>query len=397
MIISRLYQLSKKRETINSFGLAILLCANPLSWLYPVDNIILAYAAFSLVIVLINNPIVTFINSNLLLIIGVFILFAFSYLAADIDKDTYFLYFYSFIAFGLTGILYASVPINYKTLFKTIFFIAFISLPGIYRVVTTDYSGMGDVSGFWMGISQGATRLVIGSILVLPILKTKFFKTLTLPVFIVYIGFMITLGTRGALLGILLFIALHYLNNKNKLSISTAFVFLVFIAVLNLFFIDILRLFVSVLGYVDLEFKAIEKILRMHDLNIDLSNGRDIIWGNALSGFLDSPIYGNGVSSYFNKYGIYPHNFLLEILYEGGILYGIPILYALLIFVQLVFSNKLTKKQKNIILFVFCAGILEVTFSNIYWRHVMFWYFIAYVLQQRKFLNSHKINNLRYE
>lgn len=389
-------KINKRRKNLNSIGLAILLCANPLSWLFPTDNIILLYATISLIIVILNNPITIFINNKLWIIIGVLFLFLCSFLFANINQELFFLYFFSFIAFGITGILYSSTSIDYKSLFKSIFIIAFISMPGVYRISISDYSDAGDMSGFWMGVSQGAVRLIIGATLAFSIFKTKINKLIVLPVLIIYLFFLLGLGTRGAVLALLVFIALYYLNKKNKLTKANLFIFFLALLFLNIFFIDISRVLLSVLVSFNIEFKALDKMVYMYDLGLDVSNGRTALWKQAIGGFIESPLYGNGISSYHFKFGQYPHNFFLEILYEGGVLYGIPILYVLYTFAKLIISDRLTIEQKNTLLFLFCAGILEVSLSSVYWRNVFFWFFISYVLTLSSSLKNKTINEKQY-
>src|SRR5690554_3128416 len=340
-------KVTKRREVLNSIGLAILLCANPLSWLYPVDNIILVYAFISLLIAVLNNPITTFINYKLWFIIGVFIIFISSYLFANIDSETFFLYFFSFLAFGVTGLFYSSTLLSYSVLFKSIFLIAFISMPGVYRVAITDYSLMGDVSGYWMGISQGIVRLIMGCILVYSVFSSKISKLLTIPAFIVYIYFMILYGTRGATLALIVFLLLLYLQYKNWLKLSRVIILIIIGIVLKTFYFDIARHIVSLLSSFDIEFKALDKMVRLHDSGLDMSNGRNEIWNWAFSGFLENPLFGNGISTFTKKYNIYPHNFFLEILYEGGLLYGIPIILVLLSFFRLILSDKINKEKKR--------------------------------------------------
>src|SRR5690606_15169135 len=190
-----LHKVVSRRETINSIGLAILLCANPLSWLLPIDNIIVAISLISLVIVILNNPITVFINKKLFIIAGVILLHLFSYLFAKIEPERFSLYFLSCMIFGVTGILYSSTRFDYKMFYKSILIISILSLPGVYRISNTDYSLTDeDTLGFLMGVSQGALRLLLGTFILIFILKNRILKIETLLIILIYLFFFFTFG-----------------------------------------------------------------------------------------------------------------------------------------------------------------------------------------------------------
>lgn len=375
-----LHKVVSRRETINSIGLAILLCANPLSWLFPVSNIIVFFSVMSLLIVLINNPITTFFNKKFFVIVGVVLLFLFSYLLARIESTTFSLYFLSFLIFGVTGILYSSTQFDYKMFYKSILIISILSLPGIYRISNTDYSQMGDISGFLMGISQGALRLLLGVFLILFLLKKRIIKIGALMVIFVYLAFFFSFGTRSSIMGLVLFFVFYYMIKKNILT-SRAFILLsLFSLVLSFFMIDIVMVIHDFLQQIGISIKAIDKIVRMSEMNQEISNGRTGLWVQAFKDILASPLFGNGVSAYEKINGIYPHNFLIQIFHEGGLLYLIPILIVIVKFFKLILSNTQSKEIKIFLIYLFFSGMIELLFSNVYWRNVYFWFFIGYVL-----------------
>src|SRR5690606_39722880 len=94
-----LHKVVSRRETINSIGLAILLCANPLSWLLPIDNIIVAISLISLVLVIFNNPFIVFINKKLFILAGVILLYLFIFLFSKIEPEGFSYFFISFLFF----------------------------------------------------------------------------------------------------------------------------------------------------------------------------------------------------------------------------------------------------------------------------------------------------------
>lgn len=370
----------KRRKLLNTIGLALLLCANPLSWLYPVENVIVGISFISLLIVIFNNPITVFINRRLLIILGVVLLFIFSFLFGRIEAERFFLYLFSFFVFGFTGILYSSVQFSYENLYKSIFVISVVSLPGVYGISNADYTQSGDVSGFLMGISQGALRLLLGIILVIPFFKNKLLNIFSLLMIIVYTSFYFNYGTRSAILGLFMFFIFFYLIKKDLLTVYAFVLISVLGTILSFFLIDIIILLHNTLEMVDLSIKALDKVVYFAQLDMELSNGRLDIWRYAFDDISNSLVFGNGISVFESTYGVYPHNFLIQILHEGGILYLIPILIVFRRLFKLLFSKCQSKETKLFLIYLFFGGIFELMFSNIYWRNVYFWFFIGYVV-----------------
>src|SRR5690606_28222827 len=377
-----LHKVVSRRETINSIGLAILLCANPLSWLLPIDNIIVAISLISLLIVIVNNPITTFINKKLFVIVGVILLFVFSYMLGRVEPERFSLYFLSFLVFGVTGILYSNTQFDYKIFYKSILIISILSLPGIYRISSTDYSRLMDDDAlmFLMGVSQGALRLLLGVFIVMFLLKKGVLKIGTLLVILVYLFFFFSFGTRSSIMGLFLFCIFYYLIKKNKLTNRAFIIILLCGFIFSFFMIDIMLTTQYFLDQIGINVKAIDKMVRMATMGEELSNGRVRLWEQAFKDITASPLFGNGVSAYEKTNGIYPHNFLIQVFHEGGVLYFIPILIVIVKFFTLLLSNTKSKETKIFLIYLFFSGMIELLFSNVYWRNVYFWFFIGYVL-----------------
>ncbi|MFR5348100.1 hypothetical protein [Romboutsia timonensis] len=104
----------------------------------------------------------------------------------------------------------------------------------------------------------------------------------------------------------------------------------------------------------------------------NISNGRNDFFQIALDYFKQKPIIGNGIGTFTNKnmYGIdFVHNFILQFLYEGGIILTIPIL--ILVFKAVVATlnmYNLTKDLYVIIAFLTCNIIVKLCFHQILGR-----------------------------
>ncbi|WP_413511896.1 O-antigen ligase family protein [Myroides odoratus] len=372
------------KNKINSIGLAIFLCANPISWIFPVSNIIVFICLFSLVLLLLNNNITIFINKKLFVFVLIMVLFLFSYAYSLPDRETFLLYFSSFLVFGLTGILYSSCEIDYKFFYYAVSLIAIISIPGIYLVEFKVFDSLVTASGFYMGVSYGVLRLILALILTVSFLHKRIFKIIAITVILYYLTFYFKYGTRGALLALLLFLALIFLEKRKLLKTRAIIISVILLFLVSFVFIDLLLLIKEILDNFGYNIKAIDKILMFNESQQDLSNGRGTLLGYAFLDILDSLFIGNGIAVFDEKYGIYPHNFIIQVLYEGGLLYLIPMLIIIFRFFKIIVSNQYTKEYKIFLIYLFSAGIIELLFSNVYWRSVFFWLFMGVLLNNKR-------------
>src|SRR5699024_3986187 len=63
-------------------------------------------------------------------------------------------------------------------------------------------------------------------------------------------------------------------------------------------------------------------------------NARDIVYERAFDMFASAPFFGNVVGSYGDKYinsFTYPHNLILQLLVEGGIILTLPFIFILIV------------------------------------------------------------------
>ena len=92
----------------------------------------------------------------------------------------------------------------------------------------------------------------------------------------------------------------------------------------------------------------------------DIWNGRIEIWKTSFECFLDSPIWGhgiNGIQLWTQGTIEYPHNFILQLLNDGGIIFGLLPIYVIIYGMILFFSNSSRKSGNIINFFVFIISI----------------------------------------
>lgn len=87
----------------------------------------------------------------------------------------------------------------------------------------------------------------------------------------------------------------------------------------------------------------------------------------AVSHFLQKPIFGNGIGSVFFLIGIYSHNFVTDILCETGMIGFLIILYLLFVFGKLSKSAVRKGSMYRLTIVFFVCGIVMNSFSGYIW------------------------------
>jgi len=130
-------------------------------------------------------------------------------------------------------------------------------------------------------------------------------------------------------------------------------------------------------------------------INWEGSSGRQPIYLESINLFKLSPVYGYGLYGYFSKvsYRGYPHNFFLEILLQGGLLY---------LTIWLFFLGYLARKQfylikldrKNKILFYLgLYPAVMLMFSGSYLTDGLFWFVVSFLLIRKDCSGFSRIKN----
>ena len=224
-------------------------------------------------------------------------------------------------------------------------------------------------------------------------LKCKVIILLSCVINLVYLIEMMLFGSRGPILavfGVLLFI---YLVKKDKLSNGIKTKKLPLIVGVGLFVPSIVFM-ESLLNVLDvflnrfnINFRFIEKSLFLIGEN-NLSHYRDEITSIAWKGFCDNPILGNGLDRFLANTGIsYPHNFVLQVLYDGGlVLLGVLLLPVLLGAIRK--YKSCTTGEYAILTTLMFASVPGALFSGDMWRQALLWLFFGACIVSRSFFNE---------
>lgn len=207
---------------------------------------------------------------------------------------------------------------------------------------------------------------------VIPRFFTLTFSLINFKFFLLILQF----GSRGPLVCVVLLFIWFYISdfrngflriNKKKLTIA-----LLSITLLFFFALILLTVLETYLQSVHIEINALTKILSLAE-NGDISNGREDINTITIRGIFESPIWGWGLDRFdANTFLQYPHNFILQTLYDGGILLLVILYVPIICYMKRKFHKQDIDKY-SYLSSMFFASVPGALFSQDLWAIPILW------------------------
>lgn len=376
-------------KNYNSIILAILICGNIVSIILnkilKINNtIILVFSILFFISFLLNRFKYIIKNFNKFLVCMfilsyIFIFFLIAFIQVN-DISYVIRSLQNFICFGLISfyIAFEDFDIN-----KVLDYIIYIYLISIFYMVNLNISNM-----------DPGNKMGMGYIILIPIIvciyriffdNRRSFNILVYVDFIVYVYFFIVIASRGPIISVIIFILFMSLKKINNIFLRFLFFFGTMISVylISKNMINILEYLKILLNQVNIESSFIDHSI--YQINIgNVLNGRLYLFNAAFEGFLNSIFIGNGIGAFEAIYKTYPHNFILQSLYDGGIFFTVPLIIILLKGIIIFFSNNFNNKEKDFLIIIFCLVVPKLLFSSELWKEQIFWILIIYILNLKR-------------
>ena len=209
-------------------------------------------------------------------------------------------------------------------------------------------------------------------------------------------------GLRGPILGIFITAFLTKIfrladdgcSVEKKMNRYTCFAFIVGFLII-IFFENIAVFSLEIANNLNIDVHFLEKTVRLIKAG-DLSNGREWLRNIALNGFVEAPVFGHGFDSFdYYTREAYPHNFILQTLYDGGVF---ALVSLIVIFVFGLFRMFKTKSVDKIAWFVFLIpiGFVYPMVSQDMYNVYYFWMLIAFfLLSERRSPLEYNLSTIR--
>lgn len=198
------------------------------------------------------------------------------------------------------------------------------------------------------------------------------------------ISAILILGSRGPLLSYIVFIIILFLdvNFKGKRTLFHQITSIISaVAVLLILGLNIETILFNVdalLKNVNIQSRTLNMMYMAKFYNTDFSSGRLDIYKKTLKYIAQKPILGYGIAGdrvLLN--GTYPHNIMLEILAQFGIVVGgIIIVIFMFTWIRGIFLNK-KKTERHLAIIFMGIGLVQLFVSGSYLTSSNFWLFMA--------------------
>lgn len=228
----------------------------------------------------------------------------------------------------------------------------------------------------------------------------KIFITILVLINSVFFLKLFQFGTRGPLLSIFLTIFFLFfvryskcedgaVVNRKKAFVALILLFLVFFSID--FILDTLFAIMRKLGANSF---ALDKMVRL-SAEGNISNGRGNLQILALKGFWENILFGRGLDRFDANTGLaYPHNFVVQILYDGGLLLFCVLLIPIII--KMLLNYKKCSYNKYVVqTFLLFSSVPYASFSQDLWENAVFWLFVGSLFSST-FVYSNNNNEIQY-
>lgn len=327
----------------------------------------------------------------LLLIISFYVGSFFSYYKPTINT-------FDFLSFCIIPLLIgAIVRPDYELVLRLLMVVLCIAIPVFSAFfaknnISINYNAIG------LGSSYAVLPVILAGIVHYAFYRKKqgFWVYVLYLISVVFFVYFIPNSYRGPLLSafitlILVFVATDESRKiyKKLLIVGTLIAGVVFFFTNTISLIDFCQ---AILSKFDLSVAAIDKTIILSE---DISDGRNDIYMITINLIQDSLLFGHGISSfsYFVRGIDYPHNFILQFLFDGGIVLFAGVCILVIPNFKKSFMNKENLPHGKIAILILLAGIEinRALFSGDVWRIIQFWLLIGLLLNNND--NNDCINN----
>lgn len=213
--------------------------------------------------------------------------------------------------------------------------------------------------------------------------KSKFYRIISFVMLPYLLSVLFFSGGRGALgtviVGVVFLLYMYHRYYKIKLSMVLR------LSVVAVIFLIFLLSYLPEESFETLT-RNLNRVFSFFDTSAsihDRTSGRDDALNVAISQISQSPIVGNGLfsykASYFAKTDLtYPHNIVLEVLLQGGVLF---LLLFGLVMLKLFCKFRMIYKAESqlIIILIGIFSFTKLLYSDSYMENPFFWFFVIYL------------------
>ncbi len=386
---------------INDIIAALVICFSLINGAIGIDSI--SYFTISVIFVFLilglMNKTIRITKPTIYIFAFVIVIFLFSFIRVDDKYYTYY-YFKYFLGFCAISLLAGAQKFSLKKVLLCIEIIGFICV-SIFLVRGFDSYD----ASIQMGIAYSILPVFYSSLINLK--QKNHSRFISLINFVEILWCYAIMAPRGIWLNIVITAILYFFvffgknkSHKFKIKARICILIIIFFSILFLYFyFEKILLFTS-----DLVFKitkdkvyALEKMIFLFNSG-DLTNGRSdlVLLAQELS--KGHMFFGRGIGFYeiVQGGGGYVHNIIYQSIVEAGIFFVIPLI--LILIYSLKHLLRIYKKNNVLemcfFILLFSNGFVVLFYSSVYWKLLIFWFFLGYLYNYERQHRLHKRKKL---
>lgn len=289
-----------------------------------------------------------------------------------VSSDITLFYVLCFFTIGLPSIYIATRKNNINYVRHTVILVAAFCFLHFFNILTLEYTVY--TAAEQMGNAYSLLIIFFISIWTLLDTKDKFFwKILAGLECTMCLLILLKVMTRGAWVCIAVFL-FFLVWKKTKKNFKLYLLLLPIVLLATVFFV--VPYFVESNLYYNLFYMK----------SGDIMNGRNELYNMSTSSLnVLEVLFGAGIGSFYNKYQTYPHNIILQLFHDQGIVSLFVIMYICIKSLNGLVDGFFNSNQRDYLtILVVCAGIVKLMLSSYFWIEQLFWIAIGLLLSRRK-------------
>ncbi|MFS0596013.1 O-antigen ligase family protein [Peribacillus frigoritolerans] len=297
-----------------------------------------------------------------------------------------------FFGFCFMPYLFMYKQVDTKLVITYVVKISVIAIPVVNGIFNYSQSGV-LYNSIPMGMAYAILPVIISSF----VHFIYYRKSSTLWVKIAYVANLyylvklLSLGNRGIILSLIFALILVYLIRFDKNGhriFKNSYLFITQIIIVSLtvgiIIVNFQQFFIIIYNKLN-AFGINPAFLSKTNFllaNGNVDNGRIELISLGLNGFIKSPLWGNGIGVFGvnNTLGLYPHNLFVQLLYDGGLILTVPIVYLLLSCTIRIFKTTQLNQGFPLFILLFSTSIPRLMVSADIWKVQTFWMLLAFVI-----------------
>ncbi len=299
-------------------------------------------------------------------------------------------YMIYFCVFGTTAAIISINTINPISLYKYVIIIQTLYLIIYFARIRRPFLNSGNAYyADSMGIAYAMVTEIYLAIIayfnrcVFPFRRRYHFLMIIDTILSIFV-ILIDCRSRGPIIAVVIAAIMVYMTQtKGIKKIVSVIIVGVAIMYCAYHFIDIVQFVYGFFKNYNIEIAALKKIIFLNQTDLGVLNGRKTIYYIAIENILKSPIIGHGIG-YFESLGFnYPHNIILELLLDFGVLGIMIMIFIIIKFIQDV--GKLDSQKRCLFMLVFFVGEMILNFSSTIWLYPPFWLLLFMVFSTKNY------------